>query len=91
MPNAHHDEGRRLRALANQADVRFRFREHALTEMAKDSITMLDVRSMLRRCSLVRVEQNRFEEAWNADGTDADGRRITVVVVAYEDTIRSRW
>lgn len=42
---------------------------------------------MLRRCSVVRVEQNRFEETWNADGSDTDGKRMTVVVVAFEDTI----
>lgn len=87
MPDTYHDEGRRLRTLASKPDVRFRFRDHALDEMAKDGITMLDVRSMLRRCSVVRAEQNRFEETWNADGSDADGRRMTVVVVAYEDTI----
>jgi hypothetical protein len=55
--------------------------------MAKDKVTELDVRSMLRRCAVVRVEQNRFEETWNAQGSDADGKRITAVVVAYEDIV----
>ena len=87
MLGAHHDEGRRLRELASRPDVHFRFREHALDEMAKDGITILDVRSMLRRCSVVRVEQNRFEETWNAEGSDTDGKRMTVVVVANEDMI----
>ncbi len=69
------------------SEVRFRFREHALVEMAKDKVTELDVRSMLCRCAVVRVEQNRFEETWNARGGDVDGRQINAVVVAYEDTV----
>ena len=42
---------------------------------------------MLCRCAVVRVEQNRFEETWNARGGDVDGRQINAVVVAYEDTV----
>ncbi len=67
--------------------------------MAKDGVSQLDVRSMLKRCSVAKVEQNQFEETWNAVGTDRDATRITVAVVADEDVItikvivawRSRW
>ena len=42
---------------------------------------ILVVRSMLRRCSVVRVELNRFEETWKADRSDTDGKRMTVVLL----------
>ncbi|MSP00876.1 MAG: DUF4258 domain-containing protein [Acetobacteraceae bacterium] len=69
---SHHDEGRRLRAFAHNLAVRLRFREHALREMAKDGISQLDIKSMLKRCSVA---------------TDRDETRITAVVVIDEDEI----
>jgi hypothetical protein len=89
MPDGYyHDEGRRLRELAGNRDVRFRWTDHALDEMAKDNISVLAVRSMLKRCSVVRCEQNRREDAWSAVGNDVNGTRITAVVVAYEHLIK---
>lgn len=67
--------------------VRYRWCEHTLDEMRKDGIDKLDVIAMPKRCKVVRVEQNRFEETWNAEGGDCDGNPITAVVVAYEDRI----
>jgi hypothetical protein len=88
MPDGvYQDEGRRLRALANNPLVRVKFRPHALDEMAKDNISILTVRNILKRCRVEKSEQNRFEEAWTAVGNDVDGNRISIVVVAYEDTI----
>jgi len=83
----HHDAGRRLRALARDPGVRLRFREHALREMAKDGIAQPDILSMLKRCSVVKVEQNRVEETWNAVGTDRDETRITAVILVDEIVI----
>lgn len=42
---------------------------------------------MLCRCLVTLVENNRDngEEEWRAEGTDSDGRKITAVVVVYEN------
>ena len=85
--SVYHNEGSRLRCLAMNPQVRIKFRNHALEEMAKDGLSQLAVFSMLRRCSVVRREQNRFEEVWTASGSDVDGNKIDAVVVAYEDVI----
>jgi hypothetical protein len=89
MPNGGNlNKGSKLRALASNTKVRLVFSDHSLEEMAKDNISQLSIRSMLRRCSVVRVEQNRFQETLEAKGTDVAGNQITVVVVVYEDVIK---
>ncbi|MEX2632129.1 MAG: DUF4258 domain-containing protein [Tistlia sp.] len=84
----HHDEGRRIRELANNPSTRFLYRKHAQEEMRNDHISKLDVLYVLRRGSVVRVEQSLGDETWNVRGSDGDGRRLEIVVVAYEDRVR---
>jgi len=86
--SAYENEGSRLRTLASSDGVSFKFTRHSREEMAKDGIHEADVMSALCRCSVVRVEQNRFETTWNAVGGDLDGRTMTIVVVPYEDRIK---
>jgi Domain of unknown function (DUF4258) len=83
-----HHKGSILRALALNLKVRLVFTDHALEEMARDNISQLAVRSMLRRCSVGRVEQNRFEETLEAKGSDVDGKQITAIVVVEDDIVR---
>jgi uncharacterized protein DUF4258 len=63
------------------------FTDHAEKERKKDQIEKLDVANMLCRCSISLVETNKEngEEEWRAEGRDNDGRRITAVVVVYEE------
>ena len=84
----YHNEAKRLRELANDSEVVFSYTRHALEEMRKDQVWKLDVESVLRRCSVVRVELNLGEEAWNARGQDTDERMLEIVVVAYETDLR---
>jgi hypothetical protein len=77
-------EASRLRRLAANRSVFFRYTRHAREEMTKDSIVRIDVENMLRRCSVTLIEQSGGEETWRAEGTDNDGRAITAVVVVYE-------
>lgn len=86
--SSYENEGSRLRALASNRGVSFKFTRHSREEMDKDGIREADVISALCRCSVVRVEQNRFEPTWNAVGSDLDGRTMTIVVVPYEDRIK---
>jgi hypothetical protein len=81
------NEAARLRALASNRRVRIRWRRHAEEEAANDGIAKIDVETMLTRCSVSKVEPSQGEETWRAEGTDIDGRRITAVVVPYEDKI----
>jgi hypothetical protein len=78
-------EGGRLRRIARRGTIFFT--NHAEIERRKDGIEKLDVVNMLGRCtiSLVEVNKENGEEEWRAEGTDNDGRKITAVVVAYED------
>lgn len=84
-PQIFHNEGARLRKLASNAGVSYKWREHALAEMVKDDINKTEIINLLKRCKVVRVEQNRFEETWNAEGCDVDGNPIVVVLVVYEE------
>jgi hypothetical protein len=83
MPFEH--ESGRLRKAARRGTIFFT--AHAEKERKKDSIEKLDVTNMLGRCSISLVETNKDngEEEWRAEGTDTDGRKITAVVVLYED------
>jgi hypothetical protein len=80
----YHDEGSRLRKLASNKSTKWKFSDHALCEMSKDKVTRSSVQSMLKNCRVVRVEQNRFKEVWNAEGFDRDGNTITAVINVYE-------
>ncbi|MBK1663989.1 hypothetical protein CKO38_01910 [Rhodospirillum rubrum] len=84
----HHDETRRLHALATNPGTLWEFRAHAQDEMRKDGITKPDVQTVLRRSAVVKVEQARFEETWLVHGKDCDERTLEIVVVAYEDVLR---
>lgn len=83
MPFEH--EAGRLRRITRRGTVFFT--AHAEIERKKDDVEKLDVVNMLGRCSVSLVETNRDngEEEWRAEGSDNDGRKITAVVVAYED------
>ena len=88
MPDGNYpDEGRRLRELARKQGVRLKFRDHALEEMAKDKISQPSVKSMLKRCAVIEVGYSHREETWVAAGGDVLGKRISAVVVAYEDLL----
>jgi hypothetical protein len=88
MPkNQYTDQGRRLRALARDTSVQFRWTRHALEEMNSDNITRNDVRTVLRKGLVIRVESNRYEETWNCLGIDLDERKIEIVVVANENEL----
>ncbi|WOH52305.1 hypothetical protein [Bradyrhizobium sp. sBnM-33] len=82
---AFENEAGRLRRIARRGTIFFT--NHAEIERKKDGIEKLDVVNMLGRCtvSLVEVNKENGEEEWRAEGTDNDGRKITAVVVAYED------
>src|SRR5262245_9553763 len=82
---AYEDEASRLRRLARNPKVLVGWRTHAEDERKNDGIAKLDVQNMLKRCSVTNVEDTEGEEGWRAEGTDIDGRRITAIVVAYED------
>jgi hypothetical protein len=83
MPFEH--ESGRLRKVARRGTIFFT--AHAEKERKKDNIEKIDVTNMLGRCSISLVETNKDngEEEWRAEGTDTDGRKITAVVVMYED------
>ena len=83
MPFEH--EAARLRKAARRGT--FFFTGHAEKERKKDDIEKIDVINMLGRCSVSLIETNREngDEEWRAEGTDTDGRKITAVVVIYED------
>jgi hypothetical protein len=83
MPFEH--EAGRLRRIARRGTVFYV--PHAEVERKKDSIDKIDIANMLCRCSVSLVETNKEngEEEWRAEGTDNDGRKITAVVVMYED------
>lgn len=83
MPFEH--EAGRLRRIARRGTVFFTV--HAEIERKKDAIEKIDVVNMLGRCTISLVETNKDngEEEWRAEGSDSDGRKITAVVVAYED------
>jgi hypothetical protein len=78
-------EAGRLRRLAQSSEVVFVYRPHAEKEMANDNLFKIDVENMLRRCSVVNVEDSEGEEAWRAYGSDGDGRKFFAIVVPYED------
>lgn len=85
---SHDDVTRRLHELAKRSETGFRYTRHALDEMRADQVSKLDVHYVLKRCPVVRVEQNRMEETWNVRGRDADGRMIEIVLVAYERELK---
>jgi hypothetical protein len=81
-----HEAGR-LRRLAKDHRTLTFYTAHAEVERKKDDISKLDIAHMLGRClvSLVEVNKKNGEEEWRAEGSDNDGRKITAVVVIYED------
>jgi hypothetical protein len=83
MPFEH--EAGRLRRIARRGTVFFK--NHAEVERKKDGIEKIEVVNMLGRCTISLIETNKEngEEEWRAEGTDTDGRKITAVVVVYED------
>lgn len=60
------------------------FSPHAKSQMVKRKISKIDVKSILGRCLVVNSEFVDYDERWTAQGRDADGRVIHVVVVARE-------
>jgi Domain of unknown function (DUF4258) len=82
---AFENEASTLRRLAKKSDVIFVYRPHAEKAMKDDGLYKIDVENMLRRCSVVNVEDSEGEEAWRAYGSDGDGRKFFVIVVPYEE------
>lgn len=82
MPFEH--EAGRLRRIARRGTIFYT--NHAEVERAKDKIEKIEIANILCRCNVTLVETNKEngEDEWRAEGTDTDGRRITIVVVAYE-------
>lgn len=72
----------KLRMMA-RAEPRFVWTNHAIEEMAKDSIFKIDIMKMLQRCIVTLIETKQ-EEEWRAEGKDNDGRGLTAVIVVYE-------
>ena len=87
MPFEH--EAGRLRRLAKDPRTLVFYTDHAEIERKKDDISKLDIANMLGRCSISLVEVNKKngEEEWRSEGSDSDGRKITVVVVIDEDAL----
>lgn len=84
MPFEH--EAGRLRRVARRGTVFYT--GHAEVERKKDGIEKLDIANMLCRCGITLVETNKEsgEEEWRAEGMDSDGRKISAVVVVYENS-----
>lgn len=82
---AFENEARKLRRAAQRGTVFFT--GHADVERKKDGIEKIDIVNMLGRCSVTLIETNKNngEEEWRGEGTDSDGRKITAVVVVYEN------
>lgn len=82
MPFEH--EAGRLRRIARRGTIFYT--AHAEVERKKDKIEKIEIANILCRCTVTLVETNKDngEEEWRAEGTDTDGRKITVVIVAYE-------
>lgn len=76
----------RLRAMMNARASVWYTRHAERDELPADNIAKIDVENMLRRCSVGVIEDRGGEETWHAQGNDTDGRALTVVVVAYDDT-----
>lgn len=83
----HHDETRRIHALARDPATRWKWTGHAEARMRERGITRLDVRAVLQRGAVVRVEIPRLEETWNVRGRDGDGRPLEVVVAARDEAL----
>lgn len=83
MPFEH--EASTLRRVARRGTVFYT--KHADQERQSDAIEKIDIANMLCRCSVTLIETNKSngEEELRAEGTDSDGRKITAVVVVYED------
>jgi hypothetical protein len=70
------------------AEARFLYTRPAEQELRNDGISKPEVENMLRRCRVTLVEPSGLEEMLlRAEGTDADGRPITAVVVLREETV----
>ncbi|WP_421935890.1 DUF4258 domain-containing protein [Phenylobacterium sp.] len=80
------DAASRLRAMMNNGASVWYTRHAERDELPADGIAKIDVENMLRRCSVGLIEDRGGEETWHAQGKDNDGRALTVVVVAYDDT-----
>jgi len=78
------NEGSRLRELARDPNVLIIFTKHAQDRMRERSVSRIDIQSILKRCSVVKFEESRWEETWRAEGKDRDGRVLQVEVVPYE-------
>lgn len=79
------NEASTLRRLAQNGEIVFVYRPHALSAMKDDDLFKIDVENMLRRCSVVNVEDSEGEVAWRAYGSDGDGRKFFAIVVPYEE------
>jgi hypothetical protein len=82
---AFEDEAGCVRRVARRGTVFFT--RHAEEERRKDNIEKVEIANILGRCVVTHVEVNKKngEAEWRAEAKDSDGRRITVVVVVYEN------
>lgn len=85
---AFHDEGRRLRALASDPDIDIFFSVHARRRMGERKVAKFVVERIIGAGSVIDVEcPLGGEERWTAQGMDADGRAIHVVLIPREAEI----
>ena len=82
---AFENEASCLRRIARRGTIFYT--KHAEQERQKDNIEKVEIANILCRCVVTKAEPNakNGEEEWRAEGKDSDGRKITVVVVAYEN------
>ncbi len=80
-------ETARLRRVAGNPNVHVFYGKHARTRMIERHISELDVKHILGRCPVVRVEPHLGSIRWNVRGKDLDGRNVELVVIVNEDDI----
>lgn len=77
-----------IRRLMGVPAVRIIYKHHAeRVRMIERGITDNDVRTVLKRCRVTEVRPDDRGDAWSAEGTDCDGRRLRVVVSVREDVV----
>jgi hypothetical protein len=82
------DVARRIRALAQQTDVVYSYREHAQVEMRNDKISRVDIQNGLQRCSVARQELHGIVWRETVRFRCSDGDDVYVVVQVDEEERR---
>ena len=75
-----------MRRVARNPECSWRFRKHALEEIAKDGRTTDDIRHAVTN-GTVTLEEQKQDRLWRVEGRDVDGNRIQAVVAVFEAAI----